>query len=202
MIARLRGEVVEVGSDHVVIDTGGVGYLAYVPGRSLREISAGDEINLSVSTQVREDAINLYGFTDTHDRLAFEKLIGVSGVGPRLALAALSAFSLPDLVRAIEAGDVRSLCGISGVGKKTAQRLALELKGKIDVPFTPAGADGAVARPRVKASDPLVLALARLGYRKTEIDQAIAGLSDAGLTEAPVAARLSASLKILSGRSV
>jgi Holliday junction DNA helicase RuvA len=199
VIARLRGEILEIGPDHVIIDAGGVGYLAYVSSRSLESLVEGDEASLSISTQVREDAINLFGFTDRHERRAFEQLIGVSGIGPRLALATLSAFTLPDLVRAIEAGDVRTLCGISGVGKKTAQRLALELKGKIDVPFTPAGH---AARPRARASDPLVLALARLGYRKTEIDQAVAGLVEAKLSEAPIEQRLSASLKILSGRSV
>jgi Holliday junction DNA helicase RuvA len=197
MIGRLRGQLAELGPDWVLIDVNGVGYQVYLTHRHLQQLRPGENLTLSISTQVREDAITLYGFESADERGAFATLIGVSGVGPRLAMAALGALTLGELARAVEAGDSRTLSGIPGVGKKTAQRLALELKGKLEVAFVPT-TDGAPAPPR-KPSDPLPLALAQLGYRKSEIDRALDGLSSRGLDEEPLEQRLSASLKILSG---
>jgi len=197
MIGRLRGQLAELGKDWALIDVNGVGYLVQVTSRRAQELRVGENLTLSISTQVREDAITLFGFTDADTREAFQTLITISGVGPKLAMAALSALSINELVRAVESDDVRTLVGIPGVGKKTAQRLALELKGKLNVAFLPT-APG-VAAPSPKPADPLPLALAQLGYRKSEIDQALAGLSTHGLDEQSLEKRLSASLKILSG---
>lgn len=197
MIGRLRGQLAEMGTDWLLIDVNGVGYRVTATSRLLQTLNVGENLTLSISTQVREDAITLFGFADSEERIGFETLITISGVGPKLAIAALGGIGLNDLVRAVEADDIRTLVGIPGVGKKTAQRLALELKGKLNATFlpTPAG----TAAPAAKPSDPLPLALAQLGYRKSEIDQALAGLATHGLDEQPLEKRLSASLKILSG---
>ena len=200
MIGRLRGQLAELGADTALVDVNGVGYLVQITSRLAQELHVGENVTFSISTQVREDAITLYGFADAETRQTFQTLITISGVGPKLALAALGALGINELVRAVESDDVRTLVSIPGVGKKTAQRLVLELKGKLNATFIPAAAGGAAApRPAPKPSDPLPLALAQLGYRKSEIDQALAGLASHGLEEQPLAKRLSASLKILSG---
>jgi Holliday junction DNA helicase RuvA len=145
---------------------------------------------------VREDAIQLYGFADEEKRQAFEVLLSVSGVGPKVALATLDTYSASELAAAIESDDIRALNQISGVGKKTAQRLALELKGKLKVDFKP----DSRARTTVKLPvDPLPLALSRLGYTKSEIDLAQHALQEQGLTlETDISERLSAALRALS----
>lgn len=198
MIARLRGEIAELGSGRAVVDVNGVGYDVNVGQRTIEALTEGDEATLHISTQIREDDITLYGFTNRDERLAFQILLGVNKVGPQLAMSLLNTLPLGDLSRAVETDDVIALSRVPGVGKKTAQRLALELKGKLpaaafEVPAGPA----APARPE----DPLPLALARLGYRKSEIDQALLGLRAQDLQEAPLPQRLSAALKILSGRT-
>ena len=206
MIARLHGQLVADGvvarpgePGQGVLDVGGVGYLIHAPSRALQDWSGGpDDVVVHVSTQVREDAITLFGFPSMVERDAFEVLLGVTGVGPKMALSALEALRVEDLQRAVEADDVTTLARIPGVGKKKAQRLALELKGKLPVGFDvqPSG-----PRPRqVDPGDDLPLALARLDYRKTEIDRALAGLEARGLgPDQPLQARLKAALEILAG---
>lgn len=200
MIALLRGNLLSRTGGYGVIDVGGVGYQVFATNTTLERWAGDDEVTAHVSTQVREDSITLYGFATDQDRDAFLVLIGVSGVGPKMALSALDSLGLAELHKAVEADDVRTLTSISGVGKKTAQRLALELKGKLPVSFVP-GLDAPKAAARKKA-DPLDLALARLGYTKSEIDRAHAGLDSASVDpEAPVGQRLGAALKVLSGGS-
>jgi Holliday junction DNA helicase RuvA len=191
MIARLRGTVAEIGPDRLTVDVGGVGYDVCVPGRTAETATLEGTIVLHVHTAVREDAITLYGFASAVEKVTFELLIGVNQVGPKLALATLGAMPPAELGRAIEGNDLRALTAIPGVGKKTAERLVLELRGKLA--WVPAPSPVAVVRPA--PDDPLPLALAQLGYKKSEIDLALAHLVEHGLNEAPLQERLGAALK-------
>lgn len=193
MIARLRGAVVERDATRGVVDVGGVGYEVFAPNRAFDAWGTGETITVHVHTQVREDAITLYGFSSDLERRAFEVLIGVSGFGPKMALAALDALGVEDLHRAIETDDILTLGKIPGVGSKKAQRMALELKGKLPVTF--------VVQPRAAKAgpqDPLPLALAQLEYGKTEIDRALVALEQQGIpADAPLGERLKAALTAL-----
>jgi Holliday junction DNA helicase RuvA len=199
MIAMLRGKLVAREAPRGVVDVGGVGWEVFATGRSLEAwATATDAVTVFVSTQVREDAIQLFGFGSDLDRKAFEVVMSVDGFGPRLALATLDALPLPELHRAVESDDARTLARIPGVGAKKAQRLALELKGKLPVGFEVAPGAARVARP-VKPDDPLPLALAQLEYGKSEIDRALAALADQGLgPETPLEGRLKAALAALA----
>ena len=198
MIALLRGRPRLRDPNRCVLDVAGVGYEVWATNRSLDAWfrSPDPEVEIHVVTHVREDAITLYGFLEQAERQAFVTLQSVSGIGPKLALAALEAMSVSELARAIDNDDVAGLSRISGVGKKTAQRLSLELKGKIAAPFTlPPSRPIPVAAP-----DALPLALERLGYSKAEIARALDALPGNGVaSDAPVAERLRAALKILYG---
>jgi len=195
VIARLRGRVVERIDDRVVVDVQGVGYLVHVDARTARDLELDTEVTLHVSTRVKEDAITLYGFDDAVSRLVFERLVGVSGVGPATGLSILGTLSVEEIVRAVEQEDTRSLSKVKGIGPRTAKRVCLDLKGKLPaaIPFAPLTARGP-ARP----ADPLPLALAGLGYKRSEIDQALAELERAGLAEATTQERLGASLSFFS----
>ena len=196
MIAMLRGTVAWKGEDHLVLDVGGVGYRVFVCDPILVRFVEGEDAVFHVSTQVREDAIHLYGFESPADRDAFLLLLGVNGVGVRTALSALSTCKRADLSRAIAEGDVRTLERIPGVGKRLAQRLVVELAGRLVAepmsPIVPARADRA-------PSDALPLVLARLGFRRSEIDQALAQLAQ-DPQERSLEERIQESLRIL-GRS-
>ena len=182
MIARLRGTLVEKEPSTLIVDVGGVGYAVTVGPAMAARVVLDSELILSISTQVREDSFTLYGFDSTDERRLFELLISVSGVGPKMGVALLDTLGPKGLSRAIQEEDSRALCAVSGVGKKTAQRLLLELRGKIMPVFTPAGAPALKAPAPAQAEDPLRLALARLGYKKSEIDRAIEAVSYTHLT--------------------
>jgi len=180
MIAHLRGQVSHRGADHVVIDVGGVGYLVYVtPGDRIPP--RGEPVELHTSLQVREDAMTLYGFTDRGSLTLFTLLLGSSGVGPKLALAALGTHR-PDVLRtAIAGADVPTLTAVPGIGKKVAERIILELKDKVGAPDLPV--EGAPASA-VAAADRQVLgevrdALLGLGYSSSEAQDALAALGAA-----------------------
>ena len=139
MIASLRGEVLFVDADQAVIEVGGVGYRVRMSAAGLAGLPESGEVFLHVFTSVREDAIELFGFTDPDEKRMFVLLNSVSGVGPKLALNILSGASCADLHQAIVGGDVAALTRLQGIGKKTAERLCLELKDKLDfVPQAPA----------------------------------------------------------------
>lgn len=193
MIARLAGTVVDRDGEHLVIDVHGVGYEVAVPGPLLLDAAHGEPLTLVVRTVVREDAFLLYGFRSAQEREAFDLLRGVSGVGPKVAMALLSTLSVPALARAIAQDDISALARAPGVGKRTATRLALELKDKLpaELPLFAAPA------PKADPADPLPLALARLDYRKSEIDAAMADPSVPAQGAATVEQRLSAALKVL-----
>lgn len=199
MIARLRGTLVEKEPSTLIVDVGGVGYAVTVGPAMAARLVLDTELTLSISSQVREDSFTLFGFHTSDERRLFELLISVSGVGPKMGVALLDTLGQSGLSRAIQEEDSRALCAVSGVGKKTAQRLLLELRGKIMPVFTPSGTPAALPSSPPQAEDPLRLALARLGYKKSEIDRAIEGVERAGDNHGTLSQRLSASLRILSG---
>ena len=132
MIAHLRGRLIEKEPARVVIDTNGVGYEVFVPLSTFTALpDTGTEVSLDIHTHVREDIIALYGFSSRQERRVFERLITISGIGPRLAVTILSGGSIEGLVGAIRKGDLARLTAIPGVGKKTAERIVIELRDKL-----------------------------------------------------------------------
>jgi Holliday junction DNA helicase RuvA len=175
MIGFLRGRVLEKQPNRVLVDINGVGYEVIVPLSTFYDVGdEGDEVSLRVYTHVREDALQLYGFLSLLERQVFERLIAVSGIGPRLAIAVLSGLETRDLVVAVQRGDVARLTGIPGVGKKTAERIVLELKDKLTQVAGPAAAD---VKPQAADADrlrgDLLSALQNLGYHRTDAERAI-----------------------------
>ena len=132
MIARLTGRVIEKQATRLVVDVHGVGYEVQVPLSTFYHLpDRGGEVTLRIHTHVREDALLLFGFATSLEQQLFERLIAISGIGPKLALAVLSGIDPVDLVRAVQSGDVGRLTLIPGVGKKTAERMGLELKDRL-----------------------------------------------------------------------
>jgi Holliday junction DNA helicase RuvA len=182
VIASLRGRLQEKHPNRVVIDVNGVGYEVNVPLSSFYGMAEpGAEISLRVHTHVREDVIALFGFGSSLELQLFEKLIAVSGIGPRLALAVLSGIEPPDLVQAVQRGDVSRLTAIPGVGTKTAERIVLELKDRLSK-LAPALQVEPVAAMSIR--DDLLSALVNLGYHRPAAEKAI----DAVLAGEPGAA--------------
>jgi holliday junction DNA helicase RuvA len=168
VISRLRGTPVARRPDGLVLDVGGVGYLVQVTPSALRRASGGKEVALETYLHVREDVLQLYGFADAEERELFELLLSVQGVGPKVALAIVSGSSASELRRAIAREDTARFEAIPGIGRKTAQRVVLELKEKLAVvaeAATPADGDS-----HVVARDALV----GLGYSLVEAEQALA----------------------------
>ncbi len=168
MIAMLRGVLGLREEDAVIIDVNGVGYYVYVPAPVLNELGReGSDVSLYTHLHVRENELTLYGFSTIDQRALFQRLLTVSGIGPRVAMALLSAFS-PEQVRlAIAEGNVSLLTQVPGVGKRTAERMILDLKGKIDLgELVPAG-DLSMADAEV------IAALESLGYSRSEAQEAV-----------------------------
>ena len=172
MIALLRGRLAEKHPNRVVVDVNGVGYDVQVPLSTFYGLGeAGDNVNLKVHTHVREDTLSLFGFSTELELQLFEQLIGVSGIGPRLALAVLSGIEPKDLVQAIGKGDIGRLTGIPGVGKKTAERITLELKDRLPKVFAvELEADGS---PAADMRGDLLSALVNLGYHRNLAERAV-----------------------------
>jgi Holliday junction DNA helicase RuvA len=172
VIALLRGRLMQKEATRLIVDVQGVGYEVLVPLSTFYLLpDTGGEVTLRVHTHVREDQIALFGFLTPLEQQLFERLIGISGIGPRLALAVLSGIEPADLARAVQGGDVHRLTRIPGVGKKTAERIGLELKDRLppDLVAVVAGvpADGSLLR-----SD-LLSALLNLGYHRPLADKAV-----------------------------
>jgi Holliday junction DNA helicase RuvA len=189
VIGSLRGLLVErTMTGQVLVEVGGVGYVALVPSGTLARLGEpGREVHLHVSTQVREDAITLYGFSTRDERVCFEALLAAQGVGPALALAVLSVHGPDALRRALAEDDVEALCLVPGVGRKTAARLLLDLKARLsgaepDVEaLVAASTDGAGPGPAAPSPRSEVrAALASLGYGPDEVREAVRGLPDEG----------------------
>lgn len=194
MIGRLVGNVVATNDGTVTVDVGGVGYEVHIPGGTLGRTSApaGDaRVTLYVHTHVREDSLELFGFASELERLVFKLLIAVPNVGPKTALGILSALPPPDLASAVADRDLARLTSVSGIGKKTAERLVLELKEKL-----PRVTDvGAREAPPRKSDDTtrLLGALTNMGFRQAEAERAVATLGDR-IGKEPLAELLKAAL--------
>jgi len=170
MIHRLRGQLVEKDMEGVVIDVGGVGYRASSSAATLRALpSIGEECVLHTRMVVREDAMLLFGFADRGERAAFDSLTAVSKVGPKLALSILSAMGPQEVAEAVGRGDVVKLASVPGLGRKTAERLVVELRGKNLAAFDPGILGGDVGGPYVEARE----ALTALGYSMEEAEKAL-----------------------------
>jgi len=172
MIASLQGVVESLGTDWAIINVGGVGFRVYMPSSVLSTLgTAGDNVRLHTHLHVKEDDISLYGFGTADELFLFETLIGVSGLGPRLALAMLSTMKVEQLTMTIATGSTDLLISVPGIGKKMAERLVLELKDKIGA--------GLIAIPAAQVAEEhaeVLAALTSLGYSVSEASQAVATL--------------------------
>ena len=175
MIAQLRGTLLEKHPNEVIVDAGGVGYDVHIPVSTFTAL--GDEgaiVTLRIYTHVREDALVLFGFLTSDEKAIFEKLISVSGIGPKLAITVLSGLATPDLVAAVRGGDVARLVRIPGIGKKTAERIVLELRDKLAAMAAGEGKSAIPTAPPVNAMDQDVLsALVNLGCSASAAEEAI-----------------------------
>jgi Holliday junction DNA helicase RuvA len=179
MIARLTGRPTGLRGDALVLEVGGVGYLVTATQSALRKAQGADEVSVEVYTHVREDALQLYGFSEPAERELFEHLLSVSGVGPKVALAIVSGSTPSDLRRAIALEDTARFVAIPGIGKKTAQRVVLELREKLGAETASEIEARPGATPKLVARDALV----ELGFSVVEAEQALAGVDPELLPE-------------------
>ena len=182
MIGRLSGTVVESRPDRVLLDVGGIGFDVAVPLGTYTVLPApGKKAVLLVHTIVRQDAISLYGFATAQEKAVFERLLSVSGIGPKVALTVLSGLPLPELVTSIVTQNARRLATIPGVGKKLAERLALELKEKMEGLGLVAPTRSQV--PKTSAAEDAIGALTNLGYKLAQAEAAVASAAIEAGTE-------------------
>jgi Holliday junction DNA helicase RuvA len=208
MIGRLTGKVVAQEADGtILLDVGGVGYEVAVPGGTLGRVRQDDtgRVTLWVHTHVREDALALFGFSDETERAAFRVLLGISNVGPKIAVAVLGALPAPELSKAVALRDLGALTAVSGVGKRIAERLLLELRDKLPsvVTFPAAGAPRNAEHPMGEPAsnhgeDRLRSALVGMGFRPSEAERAIATLGEHASRSAPLEDRLREALALLA----
>lgn len=201
MIANIAGRLIYKTAESVVVDVGGVGYEVFIPLSTFYTLPDVDEkVSLKIYTHVREDAIQLYGFLTQEEREVFGLLIGVSGVGPKLARNILSGIAVGDLVTAIGSSDSKKLSSIPGIGGKSAERLILELRDKIKTIVLKGAPE---AREEARESDPLsadvASALENLGYKPQQAEEAVKK-AKAGGEGASFEALLKEALKHLSKR--
>jgi holliday junction DNA helicase RuvA len=204
LIGRLTGTIAAEEADGTfVLDVGGVGYEILAPvgalGRARVHATAGGELTFYVHTHVREDALSLFGFATLEDKAAFRTLISVSNVGPKMALALLSALTAEELARAVGEKDLTKLVAVPGIGKKTAERLMLELKDKLAPPRRPSSErrEQAAHGPGPSNAELLTSALTRMGYRPAEADRAVLHLGGRVDTE-PVQILVREALAVLA----
>jgi Holliday junction DNA helicase RuvA len=173
VIAHLRGRLAAATPERVLVDVGGVGYQVHVSLTTFSELDragVGTEVALHVHTHVREDQLALFGFWTARELELFERLIAVSGIGPRLAQVVLSGMAVDDLVAALAAGDLARLTRIPGVGKKTAERMVVELRDKLRELAREVSAPAGAAA----SDDDLIAALENLGYKRSQAEKAVA----------------------------
>jgi len=169
MIAHLRGRILEKNPSRVILEAAGVGYEVAISVGSFSELPAeGSEVSFYIYTHVREDTLALYGFLRRDEKQLFERLISVSGIGPKLAITILSGIAADSLVAALRGSDLTALTRIPGVGKKTAERMVLELRDKLDGLIA-----APVAPPASRMEEDVVSALVNLGYQRPAAEQAV-----------------------------
>lgn len=190
MIATVRGEVLVRRADHVVIEASGVGYRLTVSSETLRSVPAsGQEAFLHAETISRDDSLSLYGFATEEERDLFVQLIGVSGIGPKVAVAALSGGPHRELIAAIVAGDGKRFQAVPGIGKRTAERIILELKDRVTEEVAQSG--GTIAAPEASSARSMARdGLINLGYAPLEAEQMLDGIEGTGDAETLIGAAL------------
>lgn len=199
MIAHLRGTILFKQNHIAVIDVNGVGYEVLTPTSVLDGWGLESEVSAHICTVVREDSFQLFGFATASQKTTFETLRGVNKIGAKLALTILSHLDVNQLATAIQTKNAATLSSIPGIGKKTAERMCLELKDKIAGDLVlPQGAGATITSTTIKKEDPLQLALAQLDYRKSEIDVALKSESVPDMDNASLQERLSAALRVLA----
>lgn len=178
MIAQLTGRLALKDPSHITLDVHGVGYDVFIPLSTYYALpDLGETVSLSIHTHVREDAIQLFGFLTAPEKGAFLLLTGISGIGPKLGLSVLSALTVPDVIAAVRAGDVDKLATVPGIGRKSAGRIALELKDKVER-LGPAGqAAHASGEALSQLQEDALSALVNLGYRPAEVKQTLKSLA-------------------------
>lgn len=191
MIASVRGEVIDIALDHAVLEAAGVGYKVMATPSTLATLRRGTETRLITAMIVREDSMTLYGFADSDARDLFSTLLGVSGVGPKIALATLAVYDAAALRQHLADGDVTALTRVPGIGKRGAERIVLELRDKIAA-VTPSGTPAAVGGHAVRG--PVVEALVGLGFAAKQAEEA----TDKVLADDPEATTSSALRAALS----
>lgn len=196
MIAQVSGRLVLKTPNLIVVDVHGVGYEIQIPLSSFYPLpEAGGDVSLRTYTHVREDALSLFGFLTEREKQVFKRLISISGIGPRLAITILSGIPLDDFIGAVQKGDLFKLTTIPGVGKKTGERIILELKDKMaDLALTEAAAEGVTGA----IQDDVISALMNLGYLKANAEKAVKAVTDGRASES-FEAILKGALKRLSG---
>ena len=187
MIAHLKGTILEKHPNQIILEAMGVGYDVQIPISTFTRLGdTGTQTALRIHTHVREDALLLYGFATIDEKRVFERLIGVSGIGPKLAITVLSGLATSDLIAAIRTGDVQKLVRIPGVGKKTAERMILELKDKIAL-GDPGGSPGVLTPAEPSTATPLetdvLSALLNLGCSRNAAEEAIQKVKKQGAPE-------------------
>ena len=180
MIGRIRGQLIDKRPGQLIVDVNGIGYQIFITTSTYSSVpDVGAEVILEIHTHVREDAIQLYGFAIPRERTVFERLTQISGIGPRLALTILSGSSVDDLISFIKKGDLARLTSIPGVGKKTGQRILLELKDKLK--------DFSSNEEKTGSESDVISAMENLGYNRTMIEGAMRrlmeGATDPGFDE-------------------
>jgi Holliday junction DNA helicase RuvA len=183
MIAHLRGRLLSKHPNQAVVEAGGVGYDVYISVPTFSELPAvGSEVALFIHTHVREDALALYGFLRPAEKKLFERLIGVTGIGPKLAITILSGMAADEMVAALRGGDAARLTRIPGIGKKTAERMVLELRDKLEG-LAAAAAGGAPPDGVTPVAEDVLSALLNLGYSRPAAERAITAASKNGKPE-------------------
>ncbi len=202
MIALISGKIVYKGISHVIVDVQGVGYRVFIPLTTFYELpETGQPITLHIHTNVKEDAINLFGFNTVQERDFFQLMISVSGIGPKVAMNILSGISAPELLNAISGGNVNKLVRIPGVGKKMAERLILELKEKVlkKIMLEAVPAAGVQSRVDDILMEDVLSALVNLGYKSNIARDALDKVLRSSEEELGMDKLLKKTLKILAG---
>lgn len=182
MIARITGKLIELGFSHIIVDVGGIGYRIFIPMSTYDRLpNAGQTVSLRIYTQIREDAFNLYGFATEEENQLFEILISVSGIGAKLALSILSTMPVATFCAAVSNNQLAIIKQISGIGKRTAERIVVELRDKVDklAPGVKYGQpDSDIPDDKRVAAEEALLALEQLGFKRDKISKTLRALID------------------------